>query len=226
MTKKDENKPNDFASPPCFAHELENNAYTGIDPNNKADVSSWRKKERERLLGARLHIRKELKQLAVDIADEITRLVELRPGLIISLYWPMRTELDFRDWMHSLVEQKVRVALPVVTEKAHPMIFREWIPEARMERGIWNIPFPAEGEAIIPDITIAPLVGCDAGCYRLGYGGGYFDRTLASLSTRPTVIGVGPPLCEIPTIYPQPHDIPMDIIVTGAGKVRHREENK
>ncbi len=217
MTSKDKQnpKPGEYA--------LQGDDASRIDPTDKAAVKRWQKDERKRLLRARMHVRKELPRLAEEIAAEITRLINPQPGLIVSLYWPMRGELDFCDWMHTLVAQQVRVALPVVVEKAHPMIFREWTPEARMEPGIWNIPVPAEGEAITPDVVISPLVGFDAGCYRLGYGGGYFDRTLASLPSKPTVIGVGPPLCEIPSIYPQPHDIPMDIIITGAGRVKLRQ---
>ncbi len=216
MTNNDEQNPKPSA-------RGEGDDSSPIDTTDKAAVKRWQKEERKRLLRARMHVRKELPRLAIEIAEEISGLIDLRPGLIVSLYWPMRGELDFCDWMHTLVEQKVRVALPVVIEKANPMIFREWSPEARMEPGIWNIPVPAEGDAIIPDVVISPLVGFDAGCYRLGYGGGYFDRTLASLSSKPTVIGVGPPLCEIPTIYPQPHDIPMDIIITGVGRVKYRQ---
>ena len=106
-------------------------------------------------------------------------------------------------------------ALPVVIEKAHPLIFRTYRPGDRLEKGIWNIPIPAEGDPVTPDITIAPLVGVDPQNYRLGYGGGFFDRTLASLPKKPLVIGVGYEMQRIPTIHPQPHDIPMDRIVTG-----------
>jgi 5,10-methenyltetrahydrofolate synthetase len=91
-----------------------------------------------------------------------------------------------------------------------------------LERGIWNIPVPAKGDEVIPTVTIAPLVGFDAACFRLGYGGGYFDRTLASLESRPTVIGVGYAFAAIATIRPQRHDIPMDWIVTGDGSPRKR----
>ena len=106
--------------------------------------------------------------------------------------------------------------------KGRPLIFREWTPEGRMERGVWNILVPADGVLLTPDVTIAPLVGFDPGCYRLGYGGGFFDRTLAALSPRPLVIGVGHPTTAIRTIHPQSHDIPMDLIVTGAGRVTRR----
>lgn len=212
----------EFASSPCSADEFEQNSPTP-DPQDKQQVSLWRKEQRKIMLGARMRHFKELEACATAVVSELTTLIEARPGLIISVYWPMRGELDLRDWMQSLVDQQMRVALPVVETKAQPMIFREWTPNARIEPGIWNIPVPVDGEQVIPDVTIAPLVGFDAGCYRLGYGGGYFDRTLASLPEKPLVIGIGPELCEIETIYPQPYDIPMDIIVTGSGQPRYRK---
>ncbi|MBV8783494.1 MAG: 5-formyltetrahydrofolate cyclo-ligase, partial [Gammaproteobacteria bacterium] len=98
---------------------------------------------------------------------------------------------------------------------AQPLTFREWWPGARMARGLWNIPHPAEGAEVLPTVVLAPLVGFDPACYRLGYGGGFFDRTLAALVHRPQVIGLGYPQLRIPTIYPQWHDIPMNRILTG-----------
>ncbi len=225
MTNNDGDDPKPYASSPCFAHEVEDSDYFGIDPTDKAAVSRWQKTLRKRLLGLRMGVKDELPRLATEIADEISQLIDPHPGLIVSVYWPLEGELDFREWMQALIGQQVRITLPVVIEKAQPMIFREWTPDARMKRGIWNIPIPAEGAAITPDVVIIPLVAFDGGCYRLGYGGGYYDRTLAGMTSKPTVIGVGPPLCKVPTIYPQPHDIPMDIIVTGANKVQYRQQD-
>jgi 5,10-methenyltetrahydrofolate synthetase len=122
--------------------------------------------------------------------------------------------------MEGVSRRGAGVALPVVVAKGAPLVFREWRPGARLARGVWNIPFPADGTVVIPDVVIAPLVGYDAACYRLGYGGGFFDRTLASLAPKALAIGVGFPAGAIPTIYPQPHDIPMDCIVTGEGAPR------
>jgi 5,10-methenyltetrahydrofolate synthetase len=84
-----------------------------------------------------------------------------------------------------------------------------------MARGLWNIPYPADGDIVLPHIVIAPLVGFDRQSYRLGYGGGFFDRTLAALSPKPFVIGVGYQSAELQTIFPQPHDIPMDALAIG-----------
>ena len=226
---KDTDTPAGFASPPCFAHELErsDSDYVAVDPVDATDVARWRKAERERLITARLAVPvAERKRVAEEIAGELDGLIEPRPGIIVSLYWPFRGELDLRGWMRIAHERGARIALPIVEAKGHPLIFREWTPEGRMERGVWNILAPADGALLIPDVTIAPLVGFDPGCYRLGYGGGFFGRTLAALSPRPMVIGVGHPLTAIPTIYPQPHDIPMDVIVTGAGRVTRRLQTK
>jgi 5,10-methenyltetrahydrofolate synthetase len=85
-----------------------------------------------------------------------------------------------------------------------------------MARGLWKIPYPAAGEEVSPTIVIAPVVGFDQACYRLGYGGGFFDRTLATMARKPWVLGVGYAELQIPTIFPQPHDIAMDWIVTGS----------
>jgi 5,10-methenyltetrahydrofolate synthetase len=108
----------------------------------------------------------------------------------------------------------------VVIRKSHPLAFREWRSGDPLERGVWKIPFPAHGKEVVPDVVIAPVVGFDVRCYRLGYGGGYFDRTLASLPSMPTRIGVGYSSQRLETIFPQDHDIPMEMIVTETEVVR------
>jgi 5,10-methenyltetrahydrofolate synthetase len=87
----------------------------------------------------------------------------------------------------------------------------------KMTPGIWNIPTPAESAIVVPDVVLAPVLGFDEACYRLGNGGGYFDRTLAVLQPRPLAIGIGYERLRIRTIYPQPHDVAMDVIVTEQG---------
>jgi 5-formyltetrahydrofolate cyclo-ligase len=225
----DETSESGFASPPCFAHELAlgDDGYAAVDPVAARDVARWRRSERERLIAARLAIHLEERQnLAAEVASELDGLVEPREGLTVSLYWPFRGELDLRPWMERAVANKARIALPVVVAKGQPLNFREWRPGCRMKRGVWNIPVPADGKELVPDITIAPLVGYDPDCYRLGYGGGFFDRTLAALKPRPMAIGVGHPGSAIRTIYPQSHDVPMDLVVTGAGRVLRRETER
>ncbi|MCB1755637.1 MAG: 5-formyltetrahydrofolate cyclo-ligase [Gammaproteobacteria bacterium] len=213
------------ASPPCSMHELTpgRHGYSVVDPQTLADVARWRRAERKRLIAKRLALSPNERRRIVDgIAVELDELIEPGPGAVISLYWPMHGELDLRDWMKSAHRKGARLALPLVVSKDQPLIFREWTPDCRMEKGVWNIPHPADGAAVLPDIVISPLVGFDQNCFRLGYGGGYFDRTLAELWPAPRAIGVGYPSARIATIFPQIHDIPMDVLVSGEGQVLYR----
>ncbi|WP_276206135.1 5-formyltetrahydrofolate cyclo-ligase [Thioclava sp. IC9] len=106
----------------------------------------------------------------------------------------------------------------MVDTNADPLTFRRWTPDTRMARGDWNIPVPPPHARIVtPDIAIAPLVGWTTEGYRLGYGGGYFDRTLAALEPKPFVVGIGFQEARLQTIFPQPCDIPLDLIVTEKG---------
>jgi 5,10-methenyltetrahydrofolate synthetase len=179
------------------------------------DVKAWRRGERERLLALRMaHSAQERAVRAERITAALDRLLVDRPAATVSFYWPFRGEFDLRSWIASRLASGARAALPVVVEKRQPMIFRRWSPGCRMERGIWNIPVPSDGPELIPDVVIAPLVGFDPDKFRLGYGGGYFDRTLASLPAKPLVVGIGLASTRLETIHPQDWDIPMDAIIT------------
>ena len=187
-----------------------------IDPRDAIAVQDWRKRERERLIAARLALDPEYRAAQSQaIARELDRRIPSRAGTIVSAYWPIRGEHDLRPWMHSAAARGLRIALPVALALRQPLVFREWRPGAAMTRGLWNIPHPADGAEVVPEVLLAPLVGYDAQGYRLGYGGGFFDRTLAQLAGAPLVLGVGYPFAAIPTIHPQPHDIAMSAIVTG-----------
>lgn len=211
----DDEGPTQYASPPCFMHEL---APEYREPlSDWADVRRWRKAERERLINARLAVSADARAaMSARIANGLDVLIGDIASRMVSLYWPFRGEPDLRGWMAAINERGGRTALPVVIEKGQPLVFRTYKPGDRLEKGVWNIPIPAEGDPVLPDIVISPVVGIDPGKYRLGYGGGFFDRTLAAMPFRPLVIGVGYELQRIPTIYPQPHDIPMSEVVTEA----------
>ena len=221
-----DHKPNSPSSSPCSLHDLDvahDGSFVQVDAQQRIDVARWRKAERKRLLAARSELSVQVRQRLSDaVARDLDTILSPGPGQIISVYWPFRAELDLRDWMHSAHMAGARLALPVVEVKDMPLVFRQWAPGARMERGIWNILQPADGEQVSPTVTIAPLVGHDPDCFRLGYGGGYFDRTLGAAAPRPLTIGVDPPISAIPTIFPQPHDIPMDVIITGDNAVIRR----
>lgn len=218
MSGPDENEAGaGYASPPCFMHELEVTASGPAAPDQRAaaDVARWRKAERERLIAARLELPADLRSAhAARIAGQLDTIIGDFAGKTVALYWPFRGEPDLRGWAQKVIERGGTVALPVVVQKAAPLVFRAWTPGDKLEKGVWNIPIPAEDNQVLPDIVISPVVGFDANNYRLGYGGGFYDRTLAALPRKPVVIGVGYALQRIATIYPQPFDIPMDRILT------------
>ena len=182
------------------------------------DVVQWRKSERARLIKERLEISAGTRKSNSDrIAEYLDVAIGDVSGRIVSGYWPFRGEPDLREWLENLETRGGQCALPVVVEARAPLIFRIWRRGEKLERGVWDIPVPAAGQEVCPDVVIAPIVGYDRLAYRLGYGGGFFDRTLAATPKRPLVIGVGYSDAAMPTIYPGQHDIPMDKIVTERG---------
>jgi 5-formyltetrahydrofolate cyclo-ligase len=202
-------------SAPCFLQELGPGG-APFDAQQARDVARWRKSERLRLIALRCALPSEHRALhTAAMVRELDEMIAAHPGEIVSAYWPIRAEPDLRPWMREACLRGLRLALPVAVELGQPMTFREWRPDCAMARGLWKIPYPAEGPEVSPTIVLAPLVGFDSACYRLGYGGGFFDRTLAAMVRKPRVLGLGYPQLLIPTIYPQRHDIPMDWIVTG-----------
>ncbi len=202
-------------SPPCFLHELDPSVSGIADAETERDVANWRKAERTRLIAARQAVPVAAREAAdAWIAAELTRILGDLAGRSVALYWPFKGEPDLRGWAAKQRIAGARLCLPVVIRKAAPLIFRDWKAAEKLERGVWNIPIPPETAAeVVPDVVISPVVGFDAERYRLGYGGGFYDRTLAGLRAagrRPQVIGVGYRFQRIPTIYPQPYDVALD----------------
>ena len=183
-------------------------------------VKLWRRGERERLIALRQSLpADERRRCGERIEAELRVLVAERPG-ILGVYWPFRAEFDPRLLIDWAVASGRGVALPVVVDKNGPLEYRAWRPGETLVDGVWGIPVPEKRDIVTPRVVLAPLVGFDRACYRLGYGGGYFDRTLAALSPRPLAIGVGFAAQLLETIHPQPFDVPMDLIVTESGTRR------
>ena len=214
-----DDEPDAYASPACLAHEV-GPAYMGLPPEGGPALNAWRKGERERLITLRLSLPQAERQAAGEaIASHLEARIGGFAGKQVSFYWPFRGEPDLRPLMEKVWAGGGRALLPIVAAKATPLVFRAWRSGEPLEKGVWNIPVPAAGPEEEPDVAIAPVVGYDPSCYRLGYGGGFFDRTLAKLAGRATGIGVGYAVQRIATIRPQPYDIPMSAIVTEAGVV-------
>lgn len=183
------------------------------------DTAAWRAAERKMLLARREAIEPEERRR---FDDRMTAMLlhgfsGAFEGHVVGFYWPMKGEFDPRVAVHRFRERHCRGALPVVVRKAEPLEFREWWPGVETVPGVFNLPVPQGSPLLVPDVVLVPPVGFDSMGYRLGYGGGYFDRTLAALSPQPLKIGVGREASRIHTIHPQPHDIPMDFIVTEKG---------
>ncbi len=139
---------------------------------------------------------------------------------VVAFGWPIKHEPDVRAIVPRWARHGTRAALPVVVQEGAPLAFRHWAPETPLEPDRYGIPTPMAGEWLIPDLILLPLNGFDGEGYRLGYGGGYFDRTLAALCPRPLAVGVGFEINRLPTIRPESHDQRLDWLVTEAGAVR------
>lgn len=193
------------------------------DDSVPAGLKAWRRAERERLIAARMAMPSASRRAARDQVHAIlaAEVPELR-GATIGFYWPFRAEIDLVGFVRDLTVESGRAALPVVVAKAQPLVFWRWRHGMEMRPGIWDIPVPAVAEPVAPDCLLVPLVGFDDQGYRLGYGGGYYDRTIPTLPRRPLLLGIGYASQHLPSVHPQPHDLPMDAIVTEAGIRWHR----
>jgi len=140
----------------------------------------------------------------------------------IGFYWPLRGEFDARAWIAAWLAQDAsrRAALPAIAERHAPLVFHAWTPDAPMREGHHGIPEPRANEALTPDLLLVPCVGFDRDGYRLGYGGGYYDRTLAAWpgAALPVTVGIAYEACRIDdgVLAREAHDLPLDAVVTEA----------
>ena len=209
-----------FSSPACLMHELDDppaNANGGVARAlaDWAAVKQWRRETRTELLARRGSLDPRARRLRGERAkDRLLAELDLGGYAVLGVYWPIRGEIDVLDVARRHIAAGGIAAVPVVTRKNAPVEFWRWQPGMKMQRGFWGIPVPATRAAVRPDALLIPLVGFDAAGFRLGYGGGYYDRTLAALVPRPPRVGIGYVESELPTIHPQAHDVPMSMIVT------------
>ena len=180
-----------------------------------SEVTQWRRSQRERLLDQRVKAgHKQRGQWGQIIESQLMHWFDGRPPLTIGFYWPFKGEFDARLLIDELIKAGHSAALPAVVEPRMPLEFRCYKPGEELEPGIWKIPVPKRRDIVKPDVLIVPLVGFDEANFRLGYGGGYYDRTLAQLPAETVTLGVGHSNARLKTIYPQDFDIPMTHICT------------
>jgi len=185
------------------------------------EVKAWRKAQRAELIAARVAFPSNSRKIW---NERIMALLDtgfpVPPSTIVGFCWPYKGEPDPRFTIRRWRDRGIIAALPAVIQKAGPLQFRTWWPGAPMMPGAYGILAPDDTEIVVPDAVLVPMNGFDDRGYRLGYGGGYFDRTLAALERRVLAIGLSHEALRLQTIHPQPHDIPMDFVVTDAGIYR------
>src|SRR3989440_3159926 len=180
---------------------------------NPSDHSNWRKNERTRLLREREALAPEaLAELRSRIDHHLERAFPDLVHGILAFCWPYRNESDARHLAGALRRRGARTALPVVVAPKAPLVFREWKPGVELAVGPLGIPYPVGSPEVSPDHVLLPMLGWDADGYRLGYGGGFFDCTLAALPKRPPVIGIPYEQAFPKTIYPQTPHIPLGFV--------------
>ena len=182
------------------------------------EIKAWRKSQRAAQVAAREAAPEaDRKRWNERIGAALFEAFRVPDDAIVGYCWPYKGEFDARFVVRRWRDEGAAAALPAVVDPKGPLEFRKWWPGAPMKPGVYDIPVPDGTEVVVPDIAIVPMNAFDGRGYRLGYGGGYFDRTLAACERRMVAIGVAYEMQRLETIHPQPHDVPMDFVVTEAG---------
>lgn len=183
------------------------------------DNTAWRRALRRDMVARRA----ALSDAEHDVlsARIVAHLIAALPApRVVAFCWPIKHEPDVRAIVPHWAGSGTQAALPVVVGEDTPLAFRHWAPDTLLAPDRYGIPTPTAGEWMIPDLILLPLNGFDGEGYRLGYGGGYFDRTLAALTPRPLAVGVGFEINRLPSIRPESHDQRLDWLVTENGAVK------
>ena len=142
-----------------------------------------------------------------------------RQDAAIGAYWPIKGEFDALPALFRWAEADVqrRIGLPVVDKNSKQLSFQVWYPGCQMEDDAYGIPKPKGTPTFEPTLLLVPCVGYGPGGVRLGYGGGFYDRTLATLQPRPTTVGLAYSQGFLPWLEAEAHDVPLDTVLTDEG---------
>lgn len=178
-------------------------------PDNTAQKAALRRE----LLANRQAIAPEVRN-AMDaaIARHVIAWRNAHPAGILGVYWPIRGEPDLRGCYAALAEQGVLLALPIVVDRDAPLRFLSWMPGDAMIKDSFGVAIPASGEEVQPDVLLIPCVGFNEQRYRLGYGGGFYDRTLEKAG-RPVTVGIAYDSARA-RFDADAHDVPLDYLIT------------
>ena len=171
----------------------------------------------------RAHAAKEVEGAGEAVCRNLLAAVPLPADAVVSAYWPMASELDPRPLMIELNERGHPIALPVVAGAARPLVFRAWSPGDVLTPAAFNTQVPdADQPELTPGVILVPLLAFDRAGYRLGYGGGFYDRTLEALRACGPMLAIGLAYSgqELPAVPRDPNDKRLDWIVTEADAIR------
>ena len=157
--------------------------------------------------------------LGTRLAEHVLRDAPPPAGAVIGGFWPMGEEIDIRPLLHTLEARGHPITLPVTPKRGLPLLFRRWAPGETLARGPMGTQHPAAGDELRPDWLLVPLLAFDRAGRRLGYGGGYYDRTLPGLPGA-VAIGCAYALQELPAVPAGPEDWRLDAVATEAGVIR------
>lgn len=158
----------------------------------------------------------------VALVDAVARHMALEAP-VISVYWPIRSELNTRPLIEALAAQGYRVTLPVMHKVRHPLVFRAFAPGDDLVKGQFGLSEPCEDKpAYDPDIVFSPLAAFDRRGFRLGYGGGIYDATLSALRARKPLVAIGVAFSfqEADHVPVEAHDQPLDLVMTEQETIR------
>ena len=166
-------------------------------------------------------------QRAMHLQEVLRVWLVARPDRTIGAYWPIKGEFDalpaLYRWSEADPEGR-RIGLPVIDRETRQLRFHVWFPGCPMEEDAYGIPKPKDTAEFEPTLLLVPCVGFGPQGTRLGYGGGFYDRTLAALRPRPYTVGVGYSHGYIPWLAPEPHDVPLDAVLTDEGLAWQRPD--
>lgn len=194
--------------------------------NSMNDKAQDKKALREALIAQRLELPDRMERS--DLLQRVMRIWLVgRPDTVIGAYWPIKGEFDPLPALHRWKEdgelldgpQLKRIGLPVVNKLHKTMTFHAWYPGCPMEEDAYGILKPKATELVVPTLLFVPCVGYAAGGYRLGYGGGFYDRMLTTLEPKPFTLGLGFTQGYLDEFEPEAHDVPLDAILNDNGVV-------
>ncbi len=165
-------------------------------------------------------------QRSVQLQQVLRVWLVTRQETSIGAYWPIKGEFDALPALYRWSEAEAgrQIGLPVTNRETKQLAFHVWYPGCEMEEDAYGIPKPKDTAQFQPQLLLVPCVGFGPKGVRLGYGGGFYDRTLAALEPRPFTVGVGYSHGFIPWLQGEPHDVPLDAILTDEGVAWQAED--